>query len=157
MQRRIIKPAIAIVLVLALGIVGIMMITGKANTLFHDTAESTKALAANVFIDINGYKQQAADALTANREMIAEATGMSLDQVDRAISDIDIEKWEACALPSDASAVTTYNADYAGMSGTVTTYQDPNYITVNTSGQSVTLAVPPSAQDYIPYLMYLSS
>lgn len=155
MQNRIVKPVIALVLVLILGAVGILFLTGKADTVLHDTAESTKALAANILIDTNGYKQKASDILSANREAIATATGLSLNEVDTVIDNIDIENWKACALPSDASAVSSYTTNYDGVSSKITTYQDPSYITVDASGQTVTLAVPASAQDYLPYLMYL--
>ena len=39
--------------------------------------------------------------------------------------------------------------------GTVTTYDDPGYVSVEVYGQTVTLAVPESAQAYLPYLAYV--
>ena len=42
-----------------------------------------------------------------------------------------------------------------GINGTVTTYDDPGYVSVEVYGQTVTLAVPESAQAYLPYLAYV--
>lgn len=154
-QKSLAKPLISLALVLLLGAGGIMIITGKADTFIHDANESAKAFVNNIMIDAGGYKQKVTDALLENRDIIAKASGADPAEVDRIIKDFDIENWEACVLPSDAAAVSSYDANYAGLTGTVTTYQDPSYITVSVSGQDITLSVPPEAQDYIPYLVYL--
>lgn len=38
---------------------------------------------------------------------------------------------------------------------TITTYDNPSVVTVTTMGQDITLAVPASAQTYLPFLSYL--
>ena len=51
-------------------------------------------------------------------------------------------------------------AEATGMSSsqvdaTITTYDDPSVVTVTAMGQDITLAVPDSAQSYLPFLSYL--
>lgn len=117
--------------------------------------EGGKNAAANAALDASGLKSKAAAALQNNREKIAEKTGMSLDQVDAAIDRLDIESWEATTLPSDATPTGSSSISYGGTDATITTYDDPTVVTVDAYGQSMTLAVPDGAQDYLPYLAYL--
>ena len=49
----------------------------------------------------------------------------------------------------------TQAVNYGGISAEVTTYEDPSYITVSAEGQTFTLEVPNSAQDYLSLLGYL--
>ena len=44
---------------------------------------------------------------------------------------------------------------YSGTDATITTYDDPSVVTVTAMGQDITLAVPDSAQSYLPFLSYL--
>ena len=47
------------------------------------------------------------------------------------------------------------NVSYSGTDATITTYDDPSVVTVTAMGQDITLAVPDSAQSYLPFLSYL--
>lgn len=148
---KILKRVLIVTGVLVVGAIGVGIVSGQASSLF----QGAQVTATNMAIDVSGYKEKLSQTLDNNREAIAHATGMSLAEVDVAIANLDIENWQACSLPSDAVSTGSYAGDYAGISGTVTTYQDPGYVTVNASGQEITLEVPESAQSYLPYLAYL--
>ena len=90
-----------------------------------------------------------------SKASIAAATGLSESQVDQAIEQLDIDGWQAASLPSTATATGTIDGNALGINGTVTTYDDPGYVSVEVYGQTVTLAVPESAQAYLPYLAYV--
>lgn len=111
--------------------------------------------ATNAAIDASGIKSQAEDALRSNSSSIASATGMSESEVNRAIDELDIESWSVTSLPSDAQETGTQNITYGGVSAQVTTYSDPSYVSVTAEGQTFTLSVPSSAQQYVSLLQYL--
>lgn len=111
--------------------------------------------AANLALDASGIKGKAESALRENVSSIAAATGMSESQVEAAIDNLDISSWQVTSLPDDARATGTSNVTYQGVDAVLTTYDDPSYVTVETHGQRVTLAVPASAQRYVPLLGYL--
>ena len=109
----------------------------------------------NAAIDASGVKGRIEEALRANAEGIAAATGMSADEVDAAIDELDIASWSATTLPEDAAVSGSFSSSLQGTEATVTTYADPSYLTVDAYGQSITLAVPESAQQYVSLLGYL--
>lgn len=117
-----------------------------------DTKNSAKTSATNAVIDSLGVKEKAAAALEDNKSQIAAQLGVSEDQVDAAIEDLDIEDWEATTIPSDAVATSTSDYTYEGQDVQLTTYEDPSYVTVDAYGTSVDLAVPESAQSYVSQL-----
>ena len=117
--------------------------------------EGGKNAAANAALDATGLKSKAKAALENSRDKIAAATGMSDAEVDAAIAGLDIDSWEVTSLPDGATETGTSSISYGGTDATVTTYDDPSVVTVDAYGQKVTLAVPASAQDYLPYLGYL--
>ena len=112
--------------------------------------EGGKNAAANAALDVSGLKSKAESALRGNADRIAEATGMSSSQVDAAIDALDIQSWEVTSLPEGAEKTGSANVSYSG-----TTYDDPSVVTVTAMGQDITLAVPDSAQSYLPFLSYL--
>ena len=67
------------------------------------------------------------------------------------------------AAPQEETFSYTVSADgtsatiigYSGTDATITTYDDPSVVTVTAMGQDITLAVPDSAQSYLPFLSYL--
>lgn len=138
-------------LVVVLGVVTLLGNTVLAGTPVMD---ALGAGAANAAIEVSGIKGRIEDALRSNMGEIAAATGLSEAQVSSAIDQLDISSWSATTLPADAVATGSFNTSYGGVSGTVTTYRDPSYVTVSAGGQDVTLAVPASAQQYLPYLAY---
>ena len=110
--------------------------------------EGGKNAAANAALDVSGLKSKAESALRGNTDRIAEATGMSSSQVD-------IQSWEVTSLPEGAEKTGSANISYSGTDATITTYDDPSVVTVTAMGQDITLAVPDSAQSYLPFLSYL--
>lgn len=117
--------------------------------------EGGKNAAANAALDVSGLKSKAESALRGNADRIAEATGMSSSQVDAAIDALDIQSWEVTSLPEGAEKTGSANVSYSGTDATITTYDDPSVVTVTAMGQDITLAVPDSAQTYLPFLGYL--
>ena len=111
--------------------------------------------ATNAALDASGIKTKAEDALYSNAATIASKTGMSEAEVNKAIDDLDIESWSVTSLPANASETGSQSVNYGGISAEVTTYDDPSYITVTSEGQTFTLSVPQSAQDYVSLLQYL--
>ena len=68
---------------------------------------------------------------------------------------LDIQSWEVTSLPEGAEKTGSANVSYSGTDATITTYDDPSVVTVTAMGQDITLAVPDSAQTYLPFLSYL--
>lgn len=114
--------------------------------------DDSKIALTNSTIDATGIKARAQEALEANSERIAEATGLPLATVNEAIEALDIESWQVTALPRGVVETGTMNVDYGGITADVTTYDDPSVVTVDAYGQSVTLAVPEDSQPYVRYL-----
>ncbi len=117
--------------------------------------DSAKNSAVNTAIDASGIKSKVSDALASSASSIASATGLDQSTVNTAISNLDVEDWQAATLPSTATATSSYSTDYNGTSAQVTTYDDPGYVTVDALGQSVTFSVPDSAQQYTSLLQYV--
>ncbi len=117
--------------------------------------EQGKNAAANAALDATGLKSKAKAAIEGNRDKIAAATGLSDAEVDAAIDALAIDSWEVTSLPEGASETGSSSISYGGTDATITTYDDPSVVTVNAYGQDLTLAVPDSAQDYLPFLGYL--
>lgn len=109
----------------------------------------------NQALDNLGIKSKIDSTLRNNEEAIANYTGMSESQVDDMIDNLDIQDWNAAQLPSNATVANTYNGNYGGTEATITTYDDPSYVTVCANDQNITLSVPESAQSYLSYLQYL--
>ena len=101
---------------------------------------------------IRDSKGQVKSAIDERKDDIAAATGLTADQVDALVAELDIDSWQAATLPAGAVEAGTVDGSYAGIDGTITTYDDPGYVTISAYGQNVTLAVPESAQAYLPYL-----
>ncbi len=110
---------------------------------------------ANAALDASGVKGNIDSMLREHVSDIASATGLSESQITSAIDQLNISSWSVVTLPADASATGSFNTTYRGASATVTTYADPSYVTVDALGEELTLAVPQSAQHYLPLLAYL--
>ena len=160
---KIIKALVGLIFafILLVGVFGILPQLGLGNPFANfenplaGLFEQGKNTAANAALDASGLKSKANEALKSNRDRIAEVTGLSRSQVDDAIDALDIESWEVTSLPDGATKTGSSSISYGGTDATVTTYDDPSVVTVNAMGQDVTLAVPDSAQSYLPFLGYL--
>lgn len=146
-------------IVVALGILSGLCNTVLAGTPLAQTLSSwggnTVNAAANAALDASGIKTKADSALRANAARIAEATGLSESEVNGIIDKLDISSWSITSLPSGATAQGSFQTTYNGVNATVTTYSDPSYVSVDVAGQTIALAVPQSAQQYVSYLAYL--
>ncbi len=127
----------------------------KGGNPLEQFARDTHTSIVNTALDASGVKGTIEDALVARTLDIAQATGMSEAQVSSAINDLAIQDWSATTLPDTTTPTATYNGENFGVDGTLTTYDDPNYVTVEAYGQTITFDVPASAQAYLPYLAYL--
>ena len=136
-MKRVLGVFLGLIALIIVGIVGVFAFSGTGSGPASDLANDAKAAAANAAIDATGLKDKAKS------------------QVDQAIEQLDIDGWQAASLPSTATATGTIDGNALGINGTVTTYDDPGYVSVEVYGQTVTLAVPESAQAYLPYLAYV--
>lgn len=150
LRRIIILVVIVIVLICCVFFV-LPNILGKNHPVTGLIDESKLAL-TNSAIDASGIKGKAQEALEANSGRIAEATGLPLAVVDEAIGSLDIENWQVTTLPKYVVEAGTLDVDYSGVTAEVVMYDDPSVVTVNAYGQSLTLAVPESSQEYVRYL-----
>lgn len=150
---RLVKTLIGLALVAAVGVGAFSLFSGSG--FFDDAVDQATTSVTNAAIDASGIKETIQNALDANAESIASALGVSLQDARDMIGNLDVASWQATSLPSDAQASGGYSASFDGTSANITTYEDPSYITVEAYGQSLTLSVPESAQEYVPYLAYL--
>lgn len=165
------RKTIAIISVLVLGVVGATAVylalftPAQGNTQdtpseplissFYVGINAAKNDATNAALDASGIKQNVQDDLLKHSADIAQATGLSTDQVEAGISSLNIPNWKAITLPSDAVESAVYPLDFQGLEGNIILYDDPSYVTVDSMGQRITLAVPASAEEFLPYLSYL--
>ena len=91
-------------------------------------------------------------AMDENLSAISATTGLSEADCAQIVYGLDIKSWEAAVLPSATEEIGTFSGDYAGIDGMITFYDDPQYVTVDAYGQTVTMRIPASAQAYLPYL-----
>lgn len=144
-----------------------LMPHGSAATAANDTNSSnvlsgaseaisnTQSDVINAALDSTGTKTAVQDALLSHAVDISNETGLATSQVQTIINDMDIPSWEVADLPADATVKNTVSGSYAGVSADVTTYSDPNYVSVNAYGQSFTLKVPHNAQQYMGLLNFI--
>ena len=154
-MKKVLGVFLGLIALIVVGAVGVLAFSNAGSSSDSDSnpisalVSDAKNTATNAAIDASGIKAKVQDAIDANRDTISAATGLTTAQVDQAVADLDIESWQAASLPSDATASGTIEGSSAGVDGTITTYDDPGYVTVSAYGQNVTLAVPESAQAYL--------
>lgn len=155
-QETCMKTAARILGALALvGIVGFagLVLFGQQT---EDASSSLKSNALNALVDASGIKDTVQSELDAHLDEIASAAGLSLSEAQEAVDALDVNSWTVADLPADASATATYSTAAIGVDAEVTLYDDPGYVTVETYGQTLTFAVPESAQDYASLIAALS-
>lgn len=154
-MKKILGAFLGLIALVIIGAVGVLAFSGTSDNPVGDVAQDAKNTALNAAIDATGMKDQVKGLIDAHRDDIATATGLSGSELDAAISNLDIDSWQAATLPSDANATGTIDGATVGLDGSLTTYDDPSYVTVEAYGQTITLEVPESAQQYLPYLAYV--
>lgn len=153
-MSKVIKIFVGLIVLMIVGIVGITLLS-NADGIIGDTVDTAKNAATNAAIDASGAKNRVQEALESHVNEIAAATGLPVSTVEQGISDLDVQSWTVTSLPDGAQATGSYSGSAGGVSGTVTTYADPSYVTVDAYGQTLTFEVPESAQQYMGYLQYL--
>lgn len=151
---KIIKVFVGLIALMIVGIVALTLLPSVEGGV-GEAASSAKNAALNAALDVSGAKDRVQEALESHVGDIAAATGLSTTAVEQGIDQLAVKDWEVATLPDSAQETGTHSGSAAGISGTVTTYDDPSYVTVEAYGQTVTLQVPESAQPYLGYLSYL--
>lgn len=140
--------AMAIIVLAAIVVLagGILLAKNGVENPVSKAADQAGVNAANAALDAIGIKEKADALLHDNADLIAKKTGLPASVVDSMIDELDIQSWQVATLPSDAVPQGSADLEYEGTTVTLTTYEDPSIVTVQTRAGSVTLAVPPSAQ-----------
>ncbi len=120
-----------------------------------DIVEHAKNDIMNSIIDSTGIKQSVDNELRSYSQKIAETIGMRPEQMNAIIDTLQIPNWQATSLPQNASPQSSYIINRDNFNAKITTYDTPEYVTISTHGQDITMKVPSSAQPYVPYLDYL--
>lgn len=151
---KIVKLFVGLIALMIVGVIGVTLLSNSEGFI-GDIADDAKNAAANAALDASGAKNRVQDALESHVGDIAAATGLSNAEVQQGIDNLAVQDWEVTSLPDNAQQTGSFDGSAAGVDGTLTTYADPSYVTVNAYGQNVTLSVPESAQQYLGYLSYL--
>ncbi len=154
MARKALGIGITTVALIAAAVVCAFALTPTQHTQASSASivDKAKTTAVNQMIDASGVKEAVRDALLSHAHDIAGATGISTSQVQTVINDLDIDDWQAITLPESAVEDITISGTAAGVPATLTTYDDPGYVSVTAYGQTIDLAVPASAQQYLPLI-----
>ncbi len=156
-MKRVMGAFFGIIGIAIAGIIVVSILPNLGLGPISDAAQNAKNAAVNAALDASGVKNSIESALEDNAGAIANATGLSLEQTHAAIDSLAVGDWSATTLPDSAVATGSIDGSALGVDGSVTLYSDPGYITVNALGQSITLSVPPSAQEYLGYLSSIPS
>lgn len=152
-----IRKTIAAILLACIVLVGggILLAQNGMENPISKAADQAGANAANAALDAIGIKEKADGILRDNAGLISQETGLPESMVNAMIDDLDIQSWQVTPLPANATPANSANLDHEGTNVTLTTYDDPSIVTVETPAGTVTLAVPASAQATISSLQAL--
>lgn len=151
-MKKIIAAFTGLIALLIAGILVIVFVPATTSSDENDPIAGIRAASMNALIDMSGLKDKAATALHDNLNSISAATGLSEADCAQIIYSLDVPSWEATVLPNSVEEAGSLSGDYAGIEGTITFYNDPEYVTIDAYGQNVTMRIPESAQAYLPYL-----
>ena len=135
-MKKVLGALLALLAVVVLVGVGVVVFSNTSLGPVSDAAQGAKAAVANAAMDATDLKGQVKSAIDERKDDIAAATGLTADQVDALVAELDIDSWQAAALPAGAVESGTVDGSYAGIDGTITTYDDPGYVTVSAYGQT---------------------
>ena len=138
-MKKVIGALFGLAILCVIGVVAVFMLPAGIGGPAGELAGNAKAAVTNAALDVADVKGKVKSAIDQNKDSIA------LDQ-------LDIDSWQATPLPAEARETGTFSGSYAGVDGSITTYEDPGYVTVEAYGQTVTLEVPASAQEYLARL-----
>ncbi len=151
-MKKILVILLGLLAVVVIGVIGVVALANTSGNPVSDAAKNVKAAATNAAMDAVDVKGQIKSTIDQNTNAIASATGLTVEQVNEAVANMDIDSWQAVALPDNIAKTGSIDASSFGVDGTIVTYDNPAYITLEAYGQNVTLSVPESAQTYLPYL-----
>lgn len=154
-MKKIVGIFVGALLVIILGIIGLTMWNNKTDNDSPSLLDKTQASITDMAINASGLKNTLENYLRDNAGSLSSSLGMSTSEYNQVVDSLAIQDWQAVALPNNVSEADTFSGSYGGVSGVITTYDDPNYVTIEAQGQKVTMEVPPSAQSYLSYLAYL--
>lgn len=156
MIRKTLRVCLGTAIVIVAGAACVFAVTPSITSAspLSTAATSAKTAVVNKAIDATGVKGAVEDSLMAHAYDIANVTGISTTQVQNIIEGLDIDDWQAATVPASATPTATISGSAAGVPASLTTYADPNYVTISAYGQDIDLAVPASAQQYLPLLSY---
>ena len=145
----------AIMLILIAGIACALVLASGLSTTAGEPLADVKNGFVNTALDVSGIKDRVDSELRSKAGKLAEKAGIPEVLAESVVDSIDVKDWKATSLPEGVTAAGTYAITAGGIDMKVTTYDDPSVVTVGAYGQEVTMAVPESAQIYVPYLEYL--
>lgn len=134
---------------------GVLLAKNGVDNPISQAADQAGAGAANAALNAIGIKEKADALLRDNTAPISQMTGLPETMVDAMIDDLDIQSWQVATLPAGAVPTGSVDLDHEGTAITLTTYDDPSIVTVQTAAGAVTLSVPASAQSTIRTLQTL--
>jgi len=109
----------------------------------------------NTLIDVSGVKGRIDSELRSRSGALADEMGVSQSVAEDIVDALAIQDWHATALPESVQETSTSTVDANGNKISITTYDDPGFVTVGAFGMSITMQAPESAQTYTPFLEYL--
>ena len=133
-----------------------LLVAGGAFALFSCSAstplESARTSALNSAIEALDLKGQIDAKLRARAQELADEYGLPSQLLDGGVDMLAIDEWEVVNTPTDNEVKNVVDLQLDGTDLTVTTYEQPDVISVessgniNTFGQTITFSVPESAQ-----------
>ena len=139
-------------------IIVIAAIFGLAETGVPVVGDAARAARTQIvmLIDRNEAARQAADALAqAQADALAMAADMTTEQAERLLGDLDFNGWKTTELPDTVTPLNTIQGDVLGSRGSITVYDNLNYVTIGVNDYVITLSVPQDAQQKLAYLLLL--
>lgn len=134
---------------------GVLLAKNGVDNPISQAADQAGAGAANAALDAIGIKERADELLRDNVTLISQKTGLPAPMVESMIDSLDIQSWQVAPLPAGAVPTGSVDLEHEGTAITLTTYDDPSIVTVETGAGAVTLAVPASTQSTIRTLQAL--
>ena len=101
-MKKVLGALLALLAVVVLVGVGVVVFSNTSLGPVSDAAQGAKAAVANAAMDATDLKGQVKNAIDERKDDIAAATGLTADQVDALVAELDIDGWQAAALPADA-------------------------------------------------------
>jgi type II secretory pathway pseudopilin PulG len=139
MIRALVRLLMTLIILLALAVGGIW---------FFMTQTDFGKTATVAIMNSAGVAEHIENAVVDNKKAIADHLGVSVDEVDAMVQDLDIGSWQAVDVPEGVETSREVGLEYEGTPVKATFYDDPSYVTLDAGGQNVTFRIPDSAQGF---------